>query len=307
MAQLRIDDYGDPVISDHQNWPRQYVLAPGVYSGFDLSADTSFNLEIAAGVGLQPDGVLWQEDDTTTLTFTTPGVATNYTVYATHVNRNITDGVPVEYDMQTGITDTITDGVVLGWIYYTSGTLTDAMLVSAPKLRPDLYTEAKVEAAPLQLFAPFPRMYSDVTGMGANLTFTGQTAADLNFDTTYFVNHQRVTKLAGPAGAETLTQHLQFTMGNWRPQGFDFYCNVQGPSAALQLELRDTDLNITTITGSPINGSTTNWEWRSIEVDRIAGTFAANKPYELRVTSAAGVGERVDLAIVIARFWPYAT
>lgn len=309
MAQLRIYDYGDNVTTPDDNLTRLYLQAPGVYSGLELSAATTspYNIVIGAGAGLLQDGVMWVEEDETTLSFPTPGSPTNYTVYCTHVDRQITDGVPVEYALQTGIITTVTNGIVLGWIYYTSGNLTTDMMVSAPAARPDTQTQALVDAAPIELLAPFPRCYSDVTGMGGNVTFTGQTATDVEFDTTFFVTHQRVEKTVGPAGGETLTQHFQFMMREgWRPSSFNLYCNIVG-AGQLQLELRDTDLNTVTVTGSPVVGSTTDWEWQTVTVDRTDGTFDANKPFELRITSQVDLTQRVDLAVVRANFWPYPT
>lgn len=308
MTQKRIYNYGANVYSQDDNETRQYLLVPGVYSSFTFSVDASGDLELAAGVGLQPDGVMWQEDDTTTLSFTPPGAPTNYTVVATTVDVTITGGAPVEYAIQTGLTATVTGGVVLGWIYHTGGgaVLTSSMLVEAPKALSDQAAQLAVDTAPLDLLAPLPRTYSDTSGAGANITFTGQMADTLQFDATYFVNHQRVEKAAGPAGAETITQYVQFFMGDHRPVGFDFYLNMPG-AAQLQLELRDTDLNIVTITGSPITGATTNWEWQSIEVDRNSGTFTSGEPYQLRLTHSVDVGQRIDLAIVRARFYPYPT
>jgi len=114
-----------------------------------------------------------------------------------------------------------------------------------------------------------------------------------------------VSKSVGPAGAETLIQHVQFFAGSWRPVGFDFYVNIPG-AAQLQLQLRDTDLNIVTITGSPIS-TTSGWETKSITVDRTDGNFALGKPYELRLTHSVDINQEIDLAYVVARFYPYPT
>lgn len=306
--QRRINNYGDLVISSDWNDTRKYLLSPGVYSGMDLGVDSSNDLSVAAGVALQPDGILWEEDAAQSVSFTPPGGATNYTVVATHEDVLIKGGRPVLYEIQTGLSATVTNGIPLGWIYHPGGgvPLSTDHLVSAPK-QGVTYSQLLLDTQPVELYAPLPRTFSDLTGAGANIVLTGQTATDLLFDTTYFVNHQRVAKPAGPVGPpETLTQHVQFIMGDHRPAGFDLYVNIAASGQQLQLELRDTDLNIVTITGSPFS-STTNWEWLSVEVDRTDGVFAKDKPYELRLTHSVDVGQEIKLAAVRARFWPFPT
>ena len=307
MSQRRIYDYDANVYSPDDNAVRQYLLPAGVYNGFALGIDTSADLTIAAGVGLQPDGVLWQEDGINTLAFTPPGVATNYTIVATHDDRPITSGVAVEYAIQSGLVATVTGGIVLGWIYHPGGgvPLAAAYLSDAPKMVSSEYSNLVVAAAPQRLYAPLPRTYSDVAAMGGNVTFSGQTAASVLFDTTYFVVHQRVAKAAGPPGAETLVQHIQFFMDDYRPTQFDLFVNIPG-LATITAELRDTDLNIVTITGSPIT-TTTGWETKSIVVDRSSGTFDTGKPYELRLTHSVDVAQQIDLARVSMLSWPYPT
>lgn len=306
MGQRRVYDFGDGVVSLDDNFTRQYLLPEGVYDGFTLGIDTYAELTISAGVGLQPDGVVWQEDMPITLTsFLPPGAATDYTVVALHDNRQITGGLAVEYEIQVGVMTSVTDGVVLGWIHHPGGgvALAASHLVDAPKIQSSRYAPLLVATAPQHIYVPLSRTYSDLAGMGPNIVFTGQTASDLMFDTTFFVNHQRVAKMVGPAVPETFTQHIQFWMDSYRPARFDFYVNIPG-GATLTPQLRDTDLNIVTITGSPIT-TTADWETVSILVDRNSGVFDVGKPYELRLTYSVDVGQRVDLARVTMHSWPY--
>jgi len=305
MTQRRVYDYFDPIPSLDDNETRQYLLTSGVYDGFGFSVDASNNLEIAAGTGLQPDGIMWQETASFSLSFTAPGAATNYTVVATHTDRQLSGGVPVEYAYQTGLVSSVTGGVVLGWIYHPGGgvPLASSHLLPAPKVRDN--NQRLVQTAPVELAVPLHGTWSDTSGMGANVVFEGQDETSVLFDATYFVVHQRVSKAAGPVGSETLVQHIQLFTGAtvWRPSSFDLYVNIPG-SAQIQVELRDTDLNTVTITGSPIS-TTTNWEWQTITVDRTDGNFTANKPYELRLTHSVGLSQEIKLARVIAHFDPY--
>jgi len=303
MTQRRIWDYGDPVTSPEDNETRQYLQTAGVYSGFGLGVDSSTDLEIALGVGLLGDGVMWEEDAAFSLTFTAPGAATNYTVSATHVDQEMTEGVPVEYAIASGLLSTVANGIVLGWIYHPGGgvPLATTHLVDAPKQRDA--NQIAIDTAPVDLRMPLQGTWSDIAAIGGNVTFVGQVETSLLFDVVNFVSYQRVSKAAGPAGAETLVQHVQFFAGDYRPVGFDFYVNIPG-AAQLQLQLRDTDLNIVTITGSPIS-TTTGWEWQSITVDRTDGVFASGMPYELRLTSSVDLNQEISLAHVVARYYPY--
>ena len=305
MPQKRSYNYGDLVNSQDDNETRQYLLAPGVYSGFELGIDASADPTLDVGVGLLPDGIMWEEDTLFVVdAFSPPGAATDYTVVATHVDRLITSGTAVEYAIQAGLAATVANGIVLGWIYHPGGgiPLTAAMLVDAPKERERAQLVA--DTLPVEIRAPLPRTLSETGGMGANITFTGQTATDLLFDLTYFVNHQRVAKMVGPAGNETLVQHIQFFAGDYRPRSFDLYADIPG-GASIVVELRDTDLNVVTLaSGSPIT-TTTNWETKSVVVDRTDGVFAAGSPYELRLTHTVDVTQEIKLAHVIAHFYPY--
>ena len=305
MPQKRTYDYGDLVNSQDDNKIREYLLPAGVYSGFYLGVDAAADLTLAPGAGLLPDGIVWQEDTLFVLdTFSPPGVATEYTVVATHIDRLITSGTPVEYAVQVGLTATVANGVVLGWIYHPGGgvDLDATMLVNALDRR--AYDHVFAETSPLELLVPLPRTYSDTATMGANVTFEGQTATDLLLDLTYFVNHQRVAKMVGPAGNETLVQHIQFFATEYRPRSFDLFVDIPG-GASIVVELRDTDLNTVTLTsGNPVT-TTTNWETKRVVVDRTDGVFAPGSPYELRLTHTVGVTQEIKLARVIANFYPY--
>jgi hypothetical protein len=306
MAQQRLYDFGDPVNSPDDNLTREYLLVPGVYEGFGLSVDTLGDISIAAGTGLQPDGVMWREDFPITVAFSVPGIATEYTIVATHDDRQITGGIAVEYELRSGAVPSVVGGVVLGWVFHPGAVpLAASHFVQAPYALANTYGSLLVATSPTRLSAPFANTYSDIAGMGGNVVFTGQTAANVLFDTTYFVVHQRVEKSVGLPGFETFTQHIQFWMDSHRPAGFDFYVNIPG-GAQMALQLRDTDLNIVTITGSPIT-TTTNWETQSITVDRNSGVFADGEPYELRITYSVDVGQRIDLARITARYWPFPT
>lgn len=308
MSQQRIQNFLDTVIAEDTNNARYALLAKGVYRGFDLDVDAAADLEIGVGWGLQHNGIIWYEDTAKTISFTPPGAATNYTVVASHTDVMMSGGAEVTYAIQSGtIADSaIATGVVLGWIFHPGGgvPLTADYLLSAPK-RVN-YTDIVAAALPLEIIAPLPRTYSDVAGAGANVVFTGQTATDINFDVVNYVVYQSVAKpAAGPPGAETLVQYIQFYHGTYRPLYFQLYVNISG-SGSLAVQLRDTDLNIVTVTGSPIT-NTGGWATATITVDRTMGNFTANAPYTLRLTHSVDLGDEIQLSRVNTIYWPFPT
>jgi len=307
MAQQRVYNYGAVVEATLDNAARYTIASKGVYRGFDLGVNASGNIELSTGYGVQHNGIVWYETDVREIggTFTPPSTATDYTVYATHDNVEIFGGAPVEYHVSTGILTDVSNGVILGWIRHPGGgvALSSDHIQNAPKMQTQVYVSEVTSTLPVEIVAPFTRTYSDTASMGANITVKGITASDVQFDTTNFVVYQSVKKAAGPVGAETFVQHIQFYSTGVRPVSYDLYVDV-GSGASLSVELRDTDLNITTISGSPIT-STGGWSSAQITVDSNSGVFDSGKPYELRLTFSVDVGQEIKLSRLLANFWPY--
>ena len=145
--QSRYYNYGSQYYAWDDNDARYAVTPDGVYRGFDLGVDIAADLTIAAGYGCMPDGIVWKEDAITTIAFSPVAPATNYTVVALHTDSMIGGGVEVTYELQAGILTTVTDGVILGWIYYPGGSVNLALthLVSAPKMLLPDYAAAIAE------------------------------------------------------------------------------------------------------------------------------------------------------------------
>jgi len=316
MAQSRFDNYGDFISSPNANEARYAITPKGVYRGFEFSVSISGDLVIAPGYGCQHNGIVWMEDDDRTLAFPVTVPAQNYTIVALHEDQQIIGGAAVEYELQGGLetNDTVPDGVVLGWIYYPGGsvTLDPSHIVQAPSQLSDNTARLATATAPLRFLAPF-QIYSDLAAMGANVTVSGLSKTALTttprippplFDAAAFLSYQSAAKPAGPLGVETLEQHFQFVATDFRPISFAFYLNSTTGSQ-IEVQLRDTALNIVTITGSPITGTGGVWDEAVIDVDRNDGVFTAGMPYELRLTHRVDVGHNIKLAWVEARFWPY--
>lgn len=307
--QRRFGNFGTPDTSEEDKTARFSLNRKGVYSNFNLSVDTLGNLLIQTGFALQPDGILWTEDSDVTLSFTPPGPATNYTVVAEHEDRQVQGGTAVTYSIDTGLLSGITDGVVLGWIHHPGGgaPLDTTHLQIAPRRQANAYTDRALQTQPIDLIAPFPRTYLDPASVGIDVTVT-----PLAFDSSLFILHQEVSTPLTAVGTQQAIQHAQIYVedgdeGPFRPVGFDFFLDVSTEAGTtLTVEVFGTDQAPVTITsGSPI--TTTGYESKSVEVDRLSGVFSVGQPYTVRLTHNIDPGGSIKTARIRARFVNYPT
>lgn len=313
MPQTRIHNYGQTATSRWENLSLYATQRKGVYRGMGLGLDLSGNLIINPGYTALPSVVnsveqlivVW-ESTVVGLDFTPPSVPTVYTVVSTHDNREIQGGVEVTYEVRTGEYADITDGIVIGWIYYTAlppGTsLTTDMLVDAPKTMAAEFAETSVKAIPVDVIAPFgTRSYIETINPDVTVT-------DPAWDAGVFVIHQLVQNSLTAPGQQLARQILQYYVrNNLRPISFDLRIKtIPHAQTYLTAEVFDTNQAPVIATGSPFFGSG-NWEWVKLEVDRNDGIFTDEEPYTLRLTHNVAVGGEIRLAAVRANFWPFPT
>jgi len=304
MSQTRYYNYGSVLDDVSENIPHYALHPKGVYRGFTLSVDASYNLVLGEGHGLQHDGVVWKEDADRTFTFTAPSTATTYTLVATHTNREILGGTPVEYSLEESLITnaTLFDGVVLGWINHPGGgtPLIQAYVTEAPKLADNDYAWLVAEAQPVELIPPLSR-YAN-SAVGTDITFTEQA-----FDTTNFVVYEEVSNAptAIPA-VQQLVQNLCFFMqSGLRPVAVEVYVDFpSSPSTSVTIEVFDTNQTPVTVTGGTISGSGA-WTAHYANVDQVGGTFDDDKPYTVRITFDVNQGEYIRLGRVRVHFWKY--
>ncbi len=310
MPQRRFSNFGETATAASENLRHNKVLPKGVYEGFDLSVELlTTNLSIGIGAGVQHNGVIWIEDTVgVTVVFTAPASAENFTVVATHDNRSIFGGVSIDYELQGGIlsSDSITNGVVLGWIRHPGGAvpLDPSHIQVAPKQKASLYSELLVQTAPIELVPPYVRGFEDLAGAGVDITFT-----DRIFDVSTFTMHQQIERSpAGAPGIQTLVQHIQFYTPpeGHRPFGFDFWLNfVAAPTREVRVEVYDTNQSpVTIVSGTPIL-STAGWEQKSVEVSLASGTFDPLKPWTLRLTFQLDQGGTIKHGRTLMRMFPF--
>ncbi len=305
MAQERYYNYGGTGGSDAENFIHVTLNEKGVYSGFTLSPDTAGAIEMASGAGLLPDGIIWRETDVTTIAFSPPGSTTTYTLVATHDNRSILGGVPVDYTLLEGeYSDTdLANGVVIGWVFHPGGgvPLAQEQLLDTPPRSPSDYTREYQAAAPVELVPRLARTATTI--LGSNLTVN-----EAEFDGSNFVVYQSVenSPTAVPA-VQQVIQNITFFMGSYRPLDLQVRTDFAStPLTKLTLEVYDTAQAPVTVTNGVITGAGT-WQDHTATVDRTGGTFDVGKPYTVRLTYDVNKGEYIHLARVLVSFWPYPT
>lgn len=306
MPQTRYWDYGSPVPQDKDNFVNKALNNPGVYNGLELSLNSDGNLIITPGDGLQPDGVIWEEDADILYGFTPPGAATDYTIYATHTDQRRTGGSPVEYEDTTGIITSVSGGVIIGWIRHPGGgvSLETRFIQNAPKQNPTIYANEAVALRGVNLFPEFPQSYYDSPASGPNTSLIPKVFTSVG----QFLTYQEASNGAGAPGFEQLVQHFVFFIedGVPRPIGFDFYANIpSSPNNRLIVQVYDTDqVLVPSLPGSPII-STAGWEHKSVEVDRSMGVWDSGKPFSMRLLFQMDPGQNIQLGRIKAKFWPY--
>jgi len=306
MGQERYYNFGGTAGYSQENIIHGTLNEKGVYLGFELTVDSAGNLEVAIGSGLLQDGIVWRETDTQTILFSSPGTATNYTLIATHEDRAIIGGVPVEYSLEEGIfsDSEIDNGVVLGWVYHPGGgvPLEQSHLLNAPRRTAADYTRDYINSAPIELIPKLTR--TSTTNAGPNITVT-----ESDFDGSNFVVYQRVenSPTAVPA-VQQVIQNITLYYNTYRPLYIDVYTRfAASPSTKLTIEVYDVAQAPVTVTNGVVTG-TGSWDTHTATIDRSGGTFdVVGKPYTIRLTYDVNKGEYIDLGRILISRWPYPT
>lgn len=305
MAQHRYWDFGSPVPQESEIFVNKSLNDPGIYSGLELSVDITDRLFLTPGCGLQPDGILWEEDDNVFISFAAPGPATDYTIIATHVDEQRWGGAAVEYELAEGILSGVVDGVPVGWIYHPGGgiPLTSVMLQNVVRAKPQDYTNAADTFGPPEYQqAEFTKSFHDIPASGPDTVLLPREFTTVG----QFLVYQRVTNSAGAPGVEQLVQHFPlFIQDDKRPQSIDFYCNIpNSPNNSITVQVYDTNQVIVPISGSPLN-STVGWDYRSVVISKTVGTWVNLKSYEIRLLFNLDPGQAIDLGRLQVNYWPF--
>lgn len=332
MAQERYYNFGGTATDIAENLIHSTLHDAGVYEGMVLSAvdvGSSVLVEISPGAGMLPNGIIWRETSTLSLTPTVPSDPTNYSIVATHESRQLLGGVPVEYEIREGIFkdgDLVSEGgVVLGWIYHPGGsvigTITDDMLETADKKKPSVNLTALFETSPIELLPPLSRSAITIPDPITNDKIVIHESA---FDDSEYVVYQGVEN-EGPTSSpptQLAVQNFSFYYNGYRPSSINLYTKF-GPALSTQMNLEvhlfDTSQHPVSITGGDVDDykitGTGAWKDSTLSVDRTDGTyeggtayeFELGKPYTIRLIHNVYQGTTLRLGRMVVNFWPYPT
>jgi hypothetical protein len=169
MQSLNIP-IGAPVDAESLQQIFSSLAAPGILTGFQLSASAADQIAISPGGALTDSGIFIFESEIQTLPFTQTVQPGNFTIYYQYQQSQVFGGTSAQIQMQSGLIpeDLFSNGVILGWLQYPGGSaaLATSMFVSAKRYRLDQPAE-KNQGVFLTRYAPF----------STSLTLTGATGS----------------------------------------------------------------------------------------------------------------------------------
>jgi hypothetical protein len=137
MSQKRYIDFGNPASAAAAKTIQRQLFAPQVLraDGAFLSAQAPDQIVIQPHAVIFESGVILVEDEVRVVTVPTTNNSTHYTLYYEHFDDDQIGGVPATLRLVAGLSSTVANGVVLGWVVYpgASVALSNAMVYANSK------------------------------------------------------------------------------------------------------------------------------------------------------------------------------
>lgn len=287
MSQKRLFDHGKTLTVDDINQIHADTLPKGPYVGYDVSPNGAGDqVIIAPGLLVLPSGICVTETANRVIDFIPPGPVTNYTVTCRHTDNGLIGGTEALYAVEAGtiLSDAVTDGVVLAWIFHPGGAvpLFDDYIVNNVKFELDSLVRSTRDAAPILRSSPFDG--SVVTAQGADITVSDGVWVPAS----KLIVLEVVNAPAAP-GQESMVLDLNYlARSDFPPRSIDLYLNVPAPGGVgnnrVQIAVFDTSGSSVSIeSGTPIN-STSGFELKTVVLERNSGMFAADKMWTIELT-----------------------
>ena len=122
MSQLRIQDYGSPVVAQSLKSLIGSITVPGILSGNNFLKDSNTRMRVNPGSCVTGQGVIITEDEIKYLSIDNTSTAVDYTVYYSHTDVNISGGEAATLTLQVGLlTQEVISGCILGYVRYPGG------------------------------------------------------------------------------------------------------------------------------------------------------------------------------------------
>lgn len=143
MAQQRFGEFDTPIYSEDFKKILKYISGGRVFEGMQVYAKDGSNIGLTPGAACTDGGTFVFESEVLSKPFPITSNASTYTVFYSHMNRQITGGVEAILDISTGILPkTSVRGVRLAVISYPGGSvpLNNSMIANDPLegAKPDL-------------------------------------------------------------------------------------------------------------------------------------------------------------------------
>lgn len=122
MTQKRIQDFGSPIVDSSLKSLNKSFVTSAILEGNEFVVDGTDRIRINPGSAVTKEGVIIIEDETKFLTITNTSVPVDYTVFYSHVDADISGGIPAELTLDSGLlSEDAVDGVILGYVRYPGG------------------------------------------------------------------------------------------------------------------------------------------------------------------------------------------
>lgn len=126
MSQKRIQDYGSPVVAMSLKALAGAVTSQGVLYGNEFIKDSTDRMRINPGACVTHQGVIIVEDEAKLLTIENSTSASDWTIYYSHEDEDISGGVVAELVKESGLlTNDVVKGCILGYVRYPGGVQLD--------------------------------------------------------------------------------------------------------------------------------------------------------------------------------------
>jgi len=147
MSQKRIQDYGSPIVAQSLKSLTYAITTPGILDGNEFIRDASDRVRINPGSCVTHQGVIIVESEAKVFTLSTsstmPHNPTDYTIYYSHEDVDISGGVTAELILAPSLlTTTEVKGCILGYIRYPGNgvALEQSHFIQPPPLKIGLVT-----------------------------------------------------------------------------------------------------------------------------------------------------------------------
>jgi len=122
MTQRRIQDFGSPIVaSSLKNLSKAFVVGK-ILEGNTFIVDGTSRVRVNPGSAITGQGVIILEDEPKFIAVPNTSVAQDYTIFYSHIDADISGGVPAILTLDSGLlTEDVVDGVILGYVRYPGG------------------------------------------------------------------------------------------------------------------------------------------------------------------------------------------